>query len=329
MELHFPERESGRPLIFGRIEMRKCLIAALCSLIGVIGGSVVFAQKTAEDSGWVDIGMTRETATQKRPVASIYKGSGVTIYAGKPPKPWLQHDMSAYELDPAPASDRGKSYNRRDFSGVWEKLPVSAFERIPPMTPLGWQMISERVPGSGPRGHLINTKRQNDPQLMCDPIGWPYIILRSARPVEMIHIPGRMLQHYAWHETWRTIWLDGRLLPRTPSPTWVGYSAGKWVGDTLIADTVGVDQRAWIDEMGSPHSDNAEMQERWRRIDHNTLQFNLTIKDPEVYVDKWEGEPLIFQLYPNLEVDHTPCVPSEEISYIENSPSVNIDVGKK
>lgn len=302
----------------------------MCSLVAGVAVSVAFAQRMVQDSGWVDIGMTRETATFKRPVASIYKGTGVTIYAGKPPKPWLQHDMSAYELDPAPASDRSKPYDRRVFSGVWEKLPVSGFERIPPMTPLGYEMLNERIPGSGPRGYLLNTVRQNDPQLMCDPIGWPYVLLRSARPVEMIHIPGRLLQHWAWHETWRTIWLDGRLLPSTPSPTWVGYSAGKWVGDTLIADTIGVDHRAWIDDLGSPRSDNAEMQERWRRIDYMTLQFNFTLKDPEIYTEGiWEGSDVLFQLYPHLEVDHAPCVPSEELAYRANSPTETPTAGQK
>ena len=302
---------------------RYSYIGLLCVLAAAAVASVAFAQRQVQDAGWVDIGSTRETATVKRPSGTLYRGSGFLTYVGKPKKPFLQHDMGSYELDPAPAEDRNKPYNRRDFSGTWEKLANagSISTRVPPMTPLGWQILEGRVSGNGPRAYLSETKPVNNPELFCDPVGWPGVIYGTTRPMEMIHVPGRLIQHWAWHESWRTIWLDGRLLPRTPDPAWFGYSVGKWVGDTLIADTVGLDERAWLDESGTVYSSNVEIQERWRRTDRNTLQFNITLKDPAIYTETWEGEPVLFQLYPNLEVDHTPCVPSEELLYRSNSPT--------
>ena len=313
----------------------------LAVIIGLLAAWVaipmlLFAQKLVQDSGWINIGSATETATNKRSVGSLYKGVGVQTFAGKLPRSptCTGEDMSAYELDAAPAADRSKPYNRRDFTGVWEKLPHGGpntlTTRIPPMSPLGYQILEERITASGPRAYISATKRQNDPQLMCDPIGWPYLIYRSARPVEMIHIPGRMLQHWAWHDSWRAIWTDGRLLPKIPDPTFYGYSVGKWVGDVFVADTIAVDNRAWLDDLGDPHTDKAEMQERWRRTDHNTLQFNMTLKDPAIYFE-YPGivNRLCSSSTPNLEVDYNPCVPSEELEYRDNSPTEAHEFGKQ
>ena len=309
--------------------MRKRFIVVFAALVAAVTFSVAFAQKQVEDAGWIEIGSKTETATVKRPNGTLYRGSGVLTFQGKPPKPFLQHDMGAYELDPAPAADRNKPYNHRDFSGNWEKIAGGMGDRVPPMTEFGWKLADTRITASGPRAYLSETEEVNNPELLCDPQGWPGAIFGTVRPMEMIHIPGRLIQHWAWHESWRTIWLDGRLLPKTPDPAWYGYSVGKWVGDTLVADTNGVDQRMWLTDGGAVIGPNAEMQERWRRIDHNTLQFNITIKDPEVYTETWDSQPVLMQLYPNLEIDHTPCVPSEELLYRSNTPTEIPAAGKK
>jgi hypothetical protein len=312
--------------------MRNRYIVLMCVLVAGVAITAAFAQKMVEDTGWVETGFMTETATKKRPEGTIFRGSGVLTFQGKPPKPFLQHDMGAYELDPAPAADRNKPYNARDLNGVWELLPASSHgslsTRVPPMTPKGWEMLEKRITASGPRAYISATKSVNNPELLCDPIGWPGVVYGTVRPVEMIQIPNRLIQHWAWHESWRQIWLDGRLLPKNPDPAFYGHSSGKWIGNTLVADTVGVDERGWIDDSGTVHSNNAVMQERWRRIDHNTLQFNMTLKDPEIYTETWESAPLLFQLYPNLEVDNTPCIPSEELMYRENTPTENPDAGK-
>jgi hypothetical protein len=297
-----------------------------------VSASAAFAQKQVDDTGWVEIGSKTETAKAKRPAGTIFKGSGILTYQGKPPKPYLQHDMGSYELDPAPAKDRNKPYNRRDFSGVWEVLPASKVStlstRTPPMTPLAWETLNKRITASGPRAYLSAKLPVNNPEELCDPQGWPAALYGNERPMEMLQIPGRVIQHWAWHEAWRTIWLDGRLLPTNPDPAWYGYTVGKWVGDTLVGDSIGMDSRVWIDDSGTVLGPHAEIQERRRRTDHNTLQFNMTLKDPEMYTETWEAQPLLFQLYPNLEVDHTPCVPSEELLYRSNTPTENPDAGK-
>jgi len=293
----------------------------ICALVSAAAVSVAFAQRQINDTGWIEIGSKTETARVQRPLGTLYRGSGFLTYVGKPKKPNLQHDMGAYELDPAPESDRNKPHNKRDLTGVYEKLAGGMSDRVPKMTPLGWQMMDERITAGGPRAYLSETIPVNNPELLCDPQGWPGAVFGTDRPMENIQIPGRLIQHWAWHESWRTIWLDGRLLPKTPDPTWYGYSVGKWVGNTLVADTIGVDSRIWVTDNGAVLGPNAELNERWRRLDNNTLQFNITIRDPEIYVEDWSSTDVLFQRYPNLEVDHSPCVPSEELLYRSNSPT--------
>lgn len=315
--------------------MRKSFTVLMGAALAAAAISMAFAQAEHQitDKGWIDIDSTKETATLKRPMGSIYKNVVPSIYTGKPPKPYKQSDIGGYILDPAPAGDRNKPYSPRDLAHVWEHLINSGggiSPRVPPMTEEGYKLLDTHIVAGGPRGYMSQQKEVNAPELMCDPIGFPGVIYGTTRPMEMIQIPGRVIQHFAWHESWRTIWMDGRLLPKPPMDlAWMGYSVGKWVGNTLVADTNGVDHRAWIDRMGTAHSDNALFQERWRRIDHNTLQFNLTLKDPEIYKETWESSDDLFELYPQLEVDHTPCVPSEEFEYRENTPTEIPSAGAK
>jgi hypothetical protein len=76
------------------------------------------------------------------------------------------------------------------------------------------------------------------------------------------------------------------------APTWMGDSIGRWEGDTLVVDTVGFNDRTWLDQVGHPHSDALHLVERIRRHDHDTLQIDFTFDDPKAYTQPWTGEKL-------------------------------------
>src|SRR5438093_6440608 len=105
------------------------------------------------------------------------------------------------------------------------------------------------------------------------------------------HIPGRILMFFEGQHTVREIWMDGRKLPDDPDPRWYGYSVGRWEGDTLVVETAGFNDKTWLGAQGQPHSDEMRTIERYRRVDHDTIQFNLTIDDPKTYTKTWEAEP--------------------------------------
>jgi hypothetical protein len=104
-----------------------------------------------------------------------------------------------------------------------------------------------------------------------------------------------MMQFFQWERQFREIWLDGRPVPSGENlenlgPAWYGHSVGRWEGDTLIVDTVGLDERAWLDELwGHPKSFHARIEERYKRIDADTLELQFTLFDPEYYTAPWVG----------------------------------------
>ena len=80
----------------------------------------------------------------------------------------------------------------------------------------------------------------------------------------------------------RSTWTGGRKLPENPFPAWMGYSTGKWEGDTLVVDTAGFNDKGWMDNNGHPRSEAMHVQERFHRRDFGHLDVQATIDDPKV-----------------------------------------------
>ena len=134
-------------------------------------------------------------------------------------------------------------------------------------------------------------------------IGYPRTLFYGGNePVQIIQLPNEVLQLWEIHSVWRQIWTDGRQMPKDPdspawvgysgtdSPAWMGYSAGKWDGDTFVVDSTGFDERTWLDHFGDPHSDQMSLEERYRRVDHDTMELTLTLTDPKFYTKPWVSE---------------------------------------
>ena len=88
----------------------------------------------------------------------------------------------------------------------------------------------------------------------------------------------------------RRIFMGVREHPDGYPITWVGHSIGKYDGDTLVVDTVNIDDRTWLDSMGHPHSNALHLVERFRRVNHDTLQVDITFDDPKTYTKPWTGK---------------------------------------
>jgi len=83
--------------------------------------------------------------------------------------------------------------------------------------------------------------------------------------------------------TYRQIFLDGRSLEETPHPVWMGYSVGRWEGDTLVVDSFGFNDRTWLNHVGLPHTEALRMRERYDRPDVGHLRIDVTFTDPAVF----------------------------------------------
>ena len=201
-----------------------------------------------------------------------------------------------------------------DLSGIWRwsKGVLTMSNATPQMTPWGQARFDANKPSYGPRA--IPPALGNDPQGKCDPLGIPRLLFfgPTAR-VEVVQTGDRMLQFFEWEHIWRTIWTDGRTLPADPDPTYLGTSVGKWEGDTFVVDSAGFDERTWLNHFGDPHSDEMRLQERYRRVDRDTLELTLTLTDPKTYTRPWVSETKTFKLQPKKdELLEIFCIPSQE-----------------
>ena len=106
-------------------------------------------------------------------------------------------------------------------------------------------------------------------------------------PYKIYQLPGVTVMLYEGFTTFRQIFTDGRELPKDPQPSWLGYSVGKWDGDTFIVDTIGVNEKTWMDNAGRPHSDALHTIERYRRRSVGSMDVTLTIDDPKAYSRPW------------------------------------------
>ena len=85
----------------------------------------------------------------------------------------------------------------------------------------------------------------------------------------------------------RQIFMDGRELPKDPSPSFMGYSVGRWDGDTLVVDSIGFKDSTWLDFGGHPHSEALKVTERIKRGSFGQLDVEVRFEDAKYYKRPW------------------------------------------
>ena len=115
---------------------------------------------------------------------------------------------------------------------------------------------------------------------------------------------------YEYQNTFRQIFTDGRPLPKDPNPSWMGYSVGRWEGDTLVVESSGFNGKAWLSGRGNPTTDALHLTERIRRRDLGHMDIELTIDDPKAYTKPWKAE-LHPELVPDTELLEFVCEENE------------------
>jgi hypothetical protein len=119
------------------------------------------------------------------------------------------------------------------------------------------------------------------PPSYCLPAGIPAGMFVHA--FKMIQAPQEIVILLEDGDPPRQIYSDGRSLPLDPQPSWMGYSVGKWQGDTLAVDTIGFNEASWLDTSGHPRSELMRIRERYRRRDFGHMDLEVTLEDPKYY----------------------------------------------
>jgi len=212
-----------------------------------------------------------------------------------------------------------------DLSGVWRRsrrapdkvrkytiyeLAFSITIEKPPMTAWAEEKFKANKPNVGPNS--VSITESNDPILQCFPPGVPRIYLIRGEPVEIANIPGRVVMLFEYDHFVRNIYTDGRQHPKDLNPSWMGDAIGKWDGDTLVVDTVGFNDKTWLDNDGHPHSEDLHVVERMRRVNHDTLTIDTTIDDPKAYTKSWGGHAT-YELKPDWNLGEMVC--EDNITY--------------
>jgi hypothetical protein len=213
---------------------------------------------------------------------------------------------------------------RPDFSGVWtkggggagggsnnSKLATQWGGEVPSYTPEGLARFNENKPGKGPR--QIPPALGNDPLGEANPPGL-YRTLIYNRPFEFVQTGDKVVQLFEWAKIWRVIWTDGRPVPEDvdAGPYWYGYSVGKWEGDTLVVETLAVDDRSWMDEWGTSFSSEARFTERWKKTAADRIEMTLTVNDPGTFTKPWTSAPITYTRRSGEEVLEMIFAPMDE-----------------
>jgi hypothetical protein len=183
-----------------------------------------------------------------------------------------------------------------------------------PFSPAGLARFEANKPGKGPR--QVKPVFGNDPIGEANPNGL-YRALVYSRPMEIEQVAGKVIQLFGYGRIFRIIYTDGRPVPDDvpEGPFWYGYSVGHWEGDTLVVTTLGLDGRAWMDEWGTPISDDARVEERWKRLGKDKLQLQITVTDPVTYSKPWTSVPIVYTLKPTMEPNEVIFAPMDEKAF--------------
>jgi hypothetical protein len=203
---------------------------------------------------------------------------------------------------PATSTVKAQPFDPRDISGIWKNPggfdPIVGTNR-PAMTEWGkekWSKTRASARNSPLAfGFYADQKDWNDPLFLCDPSGYPRNLDYSN--YRFVKLPDEFVMFFERDRVWRDLWTDGRKLPGPEAkPRWYGYATAHWEGDTLVVESSGYDERSWIDPYGSIHSDQMRIEERFRRLDYDNLEFSMTITDPKAYTGPWTGKKVLTRM---------------------------------
>jgi hypothetical protein len=132
---------------------------------------------------------------------------------------------------------------------------------------------------------LYRQTHEFEPYTRCKPAGG-FRNMATPYGTEFVQVPEQQRMYIfqtGGPHSFRPIYLDGRPHPKDSDPSYYGHSVGRWEGDSLIVDTVGFNERGWIDAYGTPTTKQLHLIEKWTRLDFKTLRYEITIDDPGAY----------------------------------------------
>jgi hypothetical protein len=238
------------------------------------------------------------------PIAALLLSLSVTAGAQWDPYPWKhvprtpdgKVDLNA----PAPRT----TYGKPDLSGFW--MPADEVKHLlnlaadlkpddVPLQPWARNLYNQRIGNNG----------KDHPGVSCLPSGIPE---KDNIPdgLKLVQTEDLIILLHESRTIYRQIFTDGRSLPKHPQPTWMGYSIGRWEGDTLVVETIGQNGKTWLDMRGLPGTESLRVIERFRRPKAGQMDIDVTIDDPAAYTKPWNVK-LTWRLEPDTDLIESIC----------------------
>jgi hypothetical protein len=254
------------------------------------------------------------TRTGRWVVAAALAGGCFALPAGAQP------DAPRPEPRPIPRAANGKP----DLSGIWiangalllmegEEAVAAARAAdaaagrapLPPPQPPPYKADAEAK-----RQQYLARQGIDDPMARCLLTGVPRIKFRPL-PFEIVQLPDRVVMLYEIHHAFRIIPTDGRGHPDDAEPSYLGDSIAHWDGDTLVVDITMFNTDTWLVGVGTHHSEELRVTERYTRDTFDTIRYQVTMEDPAVFTKPWTVYET-FRLRPNERIREYECIESNE-----------------
>ena len=192
---------------------------------------------------------------------------------------------------------------RPDLSGVWQALNTAHWNLephvsdFPVLIELGAQFAVPPGHGAVEGGEIpylpaarAERDRRFENRLVEDPEGKCYIggVPRSTYmpyPLQILQSERDVVIYYQFATAFRRIFVDGK--DEAPLDSWMGWSNGRWDGDTFVVEVTGLNGLTWLDRAGNYASGNAKIMERYTPLGPNHLRYEATIDDSTVYSRPW------------------------------------------
>lgn len=201
---------------------------------------------------------------------------------------------------PAKSAD-GKPY----IGGTWvvEKAQSEAKTtagKVPPLKPEAAAVYAKRKQAKA-------AKSSEDPVEQCLPHGVPRI-LSDKQPIMILQKPKQITVLYQSNHQSRQFYI-GDAVPKpeeAPDITYNGTSYARWAGDTLVVDTISMNDLTWLDDFGMPHSSSLRTVERYDLVDATHLRVTVTVTDPDTFTAPWDMQ-VVFKRQPGLRLQENAC----------------------
>jgi len=187
--------------------------------------------------------------------------------------------MAVFALCALPTLAQTPVKNPPNFAGIWSNQYTpnlaTALGKEPPYTALGAE-----------RWRTVDTAK--DPTGFCLPPG-PSRIFTSPFPFILMQQGDMISLLFEYQTLWRVVYVDGRPHPADimDYPDFMGHSIGRWEGETLVVDTVGINERSWLDTAGHEHSGKLHLTERFKKLNNDKLEWTATFDDPVFFTKPW------------------------------------------